>query len=32
MLHLVEATHALFDQLGIGLDVDGVLGDLLGDT
>jgi hypothetical protein len=28
----IEALHALLDRLGAGLDVEGVLGDLLGDT
>jgi hypothetical protein len=31
-LLLVEAPQALLDQLGVGIDVEGVLGDLSGDT
>jgi hypothetical protein len=31
-LLLVEEAHALLDRLGAGLDVEGVLGDLLGDA
>jgi hypothetical protein len=31
-LLLIEAPHALLDRLGAGLEVEGVLGDLLGDA
>jgi hypothetical protein len=31
-LLLIEALHTLLDRLGVGLDVEGVLDNLLGDA